>query len=152
MNTIVTFETAKLLKEKGFDLPCIYCYDKCNMLSTYSTVFKPLNYNTSGYLKSAPTIEKVVLWLYEKHGIWISVAPRFNNDNSLWFVYESLILSTNTIKTLNNNLFKGHFNEMFKSPTEAYSSAILYTLNNLMQKVELMQCKYCVCAIATLPM
>ena len=131
MNKSVNFDIAKLLKDKGCDIQSAFVY-KTENNKTFVLIpsgLNPMDGLFSTY--SAPKIAKVVMWLYEKHGIWISVAPRFNNDNSLWFVYESLILSTNNMTTLNDNLFKGHFNEMFETPTEAYSAAILYTLNSL---------------------
>ena len=121
MNTIVTFETAKLLKEKGFDLLCIYCYDKFDMLSTYSTVFKPLNYNTSGYLKSAPPIGDAIMWLYKKHGIWI-----FINQSTARLGFIAQVQRLNALGQ--DPIFvNGRYNE----PTEAYSAAILYALNKL---------------------
>ena len=48
MNKEVNFEIAKLLKEKGFRL-------------------------LPDFKSSYPTIAEVVMWLYEKHGVWISV-------------------------------------------------------------------------------
>ena len=62
---------------------------------------------------SAPTIAEVVIWLYEKHGIWIYAKRGYGWE----FVIEKA-------ETLNND---GTFN----TPTEAYSAAILYTLNSL---------------------
>ena len=120
MNTQVDFTTAKLLKEKGFDEPTLLCYDKCDMLASYvETVFKPKNYNTSGYVRSAPTISEVVMWLYEKHGIWISVKKEWDDGECLGF--EAIVdYNDGLINTVSYN-----------SPTEAYSQAIIYTLKNL---------------------
>lgn len=54
MNTYVSFELAKLLKEKGFDEPCVNLY-----------------YNPERCKK--PTIAEAVMWLYEKHGVLVEV-------------------------------------------------------------------------------
>ena len=62
-------------------------------------------------LCSAPTIAEVVMWLYEKHGDWISVV-KFEKYSSCTFRH--------------NCLFKE-----YNSPTEAYEAAIEYTLKNL---------------------
>lgn len=118
MNTIVSFEVAELLKEKGFNESTIKCYDRCEMLSSYvNNVFKPKNYNTSGYIVSAPTIAEVVMWLYEKHGIWIEVIETDLFDK---FFFQ--------IKRKDNTRLK---NGDYNSPTEAYESAIKYVLTNL---------------------
>lgn len=129
----VPFEIAKLLKEKGFDEHTICGYNGAYEpyhLSLIEFADSQRNSELINLVYSAPTISDVVDWVYEKHGIWISVAPRFYNDGSLWFVYESLDISKNDIESLNNNLFQGIF-EMYKSPSEAYLVGIEYTLNNL---------------------
>ena len=130
MNTPVSFELALTLKEKGFDKPCISCYDKCDMLSSYvENVFEPKNYNTSSFVKSAPTIAEVVMWLYEKHGIWITVYTMDKwsangNDREQLFDYSLKQMKLGLIDIPKKP-------EEFNSPTEAYEKAIKYALNNL---------------------
>lgn len=130
MNTLINFELAKLLKEKGFDEPTLLCYDKCDMLASYAeTVFKPKNYNTSGYVKSAPTIAEVIMWLYEKHGIWIysyKVEP-FVYEDIPYPKYVWISKCDEKFVDTDNGLAVNHYN----SPIEAYEAAIEYTLNNL---------------------
>ena len=128
MNTLINFELAKLLKEKGFDEPTLLCYDKCDMLASYAeTVFKPKNYNTSGYVKSAPTIAEVIMWLYEKDGIWVRVTPIPYSDNLTHWRWEHMSTNYST-----RNL-KWKKEQDYMSPTEAYEAAIEYTLNNLIK-------------------
>ena len=108
MNTPVSFQMAELLKEKGFDkpLPSI-CYIKEEYNYTSTMVYEVLDMNFEYILR--PTIAEVVMWLYEKHGIWIGV---YDLDDT--------------------TIFRHCFSNIdFNSPTEAYSSAIEYTLNNL---------------------
>lgn len=115
MNTPVNFEIAKLLKEKGFDNPCENRYNELGELTAtkLGMNMQPNNYSDS---YSAPTIAETVMWLYEKHGIWISVDPE--NDTDTWF------------HTVSHNKSETVFGD-YTSPTEAYEAAIEYVLNNL---------------------
>jgi hypothetical protein len=103
MNTPVSFEIAKLLKEKGFD-----------------GIEIDYGLNQILNLKPAPTIAEVVMWLYEKHGIWISPQPNEPYIDNDWCF--------TVFKDLKNN---GSL-EGYNSPTEAYEAAINYVLLNLM--------------------
>ena len=105
MTTPVSFEIAKLLKDKGFDENCIAYYDEANLFdvryyidSLNSFAVQTINRNNHGtasinnsYIKTnyfftsidnevfdvytAPTIAEVVMWLYEKHSLWILPLP-----------------------------------------------------------------------------
>jgi len=94
MNTSVSFEIDKLLLSKNIDMPV------------------------------NPTIADVVMRLYEKHGIWISVDV-INNR----FKYIILQIEGIVSKTFGNEIRCSSFNN--NSPKEAYEAAIIYTLNNL---------------------
>lgn len=78
-NFFVPYEIASKLKEIGFEVPCLACYDKLNMLATYSTLFEPKNYNSSGYCCSAPTYQQVVDWLREVKNIHIHMMVNPND-------------------------------------------------------------------------
>jgi len=84
----VDFSTAKLLKEKGFKERTLCYYFKNNLEEPYlengsstDVEFRVdledlYDYHNNEYLKercSAPTIAEVVDWLFEIHGIWVSV-------------------------------------------------------------------------------
>ena len=76
----ISLELSKIAKEKGFKEPCLACYDKCDMLSTYSgSLFKPKNYNNSGYCKSAPLYDEIIDWFNIKHNIDIVVMPKYKD-------------------------------------------------------------------------
>ena len=67
---------------------------------------------------AAPTIADVIMWLYEKHEIWI---------------YPILILENRKF-VINIDKIEPKFQwqlELFDSPTKAYEAAILYVLENL---------------------
>ena len=143
MTTPITFELAKLLKEKEFDKPTysFYVIDE----SEYGEISEFITNPNDNYpalddnslfdtLASAPTIAEVVMWLYEKHGIWISVdwMTRKKPFNSGFYCHlrgTSKPLNQDNFFVINDTLDPGY--EVFNSPTEAYLAAIEYILNNL---------------------
>lgn len=128
MNTLVNFEIAKLLQENGFEgkKSPLWYYKDGTLHKTSTSGYKGLKcWNTwdatQGVRWDAPTIAEVVMWLYEKYGIWISVTKDWDVGKCLGF--ESII-DTND----------GFINtETYNSPTEAYEAAITYCLENLIQ-------------------
>lgn len=77
-NQFVSFEIAKQLKDLGFDKPCLFMYDKCEMFSTNlnsNQRFSGVNYNSSGYCCSAPLYQQVEEWLTKKYDIIIFITP-----------------------------------------------------------------------------
>ena len=124
MNTPVSFEIAKLLKEKGFDLPCNNYTSQRDgdYFSNEKQTISYKNYNEITNIYSRPTIAEVVMWLYEKHGIWISVDIILN----LYFKYNINKSDGSYIEDLSPYIV-----ERFKNPTEAYSQAVEYVLKNL---------------------
>lgn len=141
MNTIVTFENAKSLKEKGFDDLCTAYYNqalfegknpdwegvfpKFTVFKRHDTHFnsKPI-INDQWFDCSAPTISEVVMWLYEKHGIWVVV--NISIDNTWYFEFFNLKDKRNAEIEVRYEIAGRH-----KSPEEAYQEAIKYTLENL---------------------
>ena len=109
MNTPVSFELAKLLKEKGIIFQTKEYYSSDTKVTSVS-------YNEF----AAPTIADVVMWLYEKHEIWISVEPPFPRRIVLWEYY---------IQKANHRTSLGQ-NSGYNTPIEAYEAAIKYTLEN----------------------
>lgn len=60
----ISFEVAKLLKEKGFDEPCIVKYRPDGSIGFWST---------EGL--DAPTHQMIMKWLREVHNIFIYIEP-----------------------------------------------------------------------------
>lgn len=132
MNNLVNFETAKILKAKGFNLKVINFYnyerlsclsDKDRQLNDGLVNYNPINWNsTKEHYTSAPSIAEVVMWLFEKHNVWIQVHRWTNQpvDDEIWI-----------------NCFAAYVNgdnmdaAIFKTPAAAYEAAIEYTLKNL---------------------
>lgn len=140
MTTPVTFELAKLLKEKGIIIKPLFLKHETDYVEGYdwdiedeedSLKVREFQFedNICSHLYLAPTISEVVMWLYEKYGIWI-----VNNwqDGSKTFIYEIIDITSyeNTIKIQEQN-YKDVGEAEYNSPAEAYSAAIEYTLNNL---------------------
>lgn len=124
MTTHVNFSTAKLLKEKEFQEPCsrYYIVDFQNFKADgvlYNCGIPVIRRKNQPHLCNAPIIAEVVMWLYEKHGIWIEV-----NLGDYGFYWTVMSKDKNIIA-------ESKYRNVFNSPTETYETAILYTLNNL---------------------
>jgi hypothetical protein len=113
----VDFNTAKLLKDKGFGTP----YKQMG----YTTKFYNGNTKTmlafgrtgkSTNLIPAPEQHQVVEWLRVNHGIWICVNKSKDAEDNGWFHYYV------------DNKWSA---KLYDTPQEAYSAAIDYILNNL---------------------
>lgn len=127
MNTPVSFEIAKLLKEKGYDETTQLIYMTNH---TSEVLFENINglkhSDGNNPFCSAPTIAEVVMWLYEKYGIWLKIGlyTHLGNVSKFQFTIETKKhKSINSIVQLNTN--------PYKSLQKAYEAAITHTLNNL---------------------
>ena len=98
MNTPVSFELAKLLKEKGFDGNYFHYWNMVNHSGEWKVDTSIWEY-TDNYIE-APTIAEVVMWLYEKHGIWIYPLP-IDDDMKLW---QARIIKGEPFNKLSNTL------------------------------------------------
>lgn len=125
MTTPVTFELAKLLKEKGFDSATNTHYwleDELNPEVVYSKTPRQGFFKEYGGSLLAPTTSEVVMWLYEKHDIWVVVNVDIQNR---WYFELFNLKDKRNAEILTDDEY------WFNSPTEAYEAAIEYTLNNL---------------------
>lgn len=163
MIKFVNFEISKLLKEKGYSWECKDFYRKGkhdkNFFLTTGVDYDSdrdciwdwnLNGGKSGMLSktipypnesdakyySAPVIGEVVMWLHEKHEIWITV--NYNPNHKIWdYNYDNVNWTkeefNNKLKQDIDKIINNTFNpkDKFDSPTEAYEAAIEYVLKNL---------------------
>lgn len=121
---IVSFNLAKLLKEKGFDEITNLIYMTNH---TTEVLFENINQlkhsDGNNPFCSAPTIEEVVMWLYENYSIWISC----NHYGGLNFpnmsFYYTISGQTKDGQPIRSNVYD--------SPTEAYEAAILFCLEKI---------------------
>ena len=125
MNKEVNFEIAKLLKDKEFMDKNMYgevrlsqpkFYDNHGIIHSIKDAFEKTELNLRECY-NAPTIVEVVMWLYEKHGIWIYIRQGYKWE---WY-----------IETVANHPELKYNDGLEDSPTEAYEEAIIYTLENL---------------------
>lgn len=127
----VSFETAKLLKNKGFDETgrafwkvwnnhTILCSCSTYHLFEYCDNSMLEQYNDGEELNiAAPTLQMVMKWLREVHGLYITITHRFshNADNDVCFGYYV-------------NIYTAQDGEWLKYE-EACEAAIKYCLENL---------------------
>jgi hypothetical protein len=114
---LITFETAKVAKEKGFNIPCFDYYNP-----KYNTTFKGVEYDSDGYIEwdwnnnstskiaspypnveikgqcSAPTQSLLQKWLREKHSIHILMNVGMNNGVIQFFYCNVFIFGKNLYK------------------------------------------------------
>lgn len=135
MNTPVNFELAKLLKEKGYNkrTPMVWLFSLGE--AHLRKIHLSLELNDAEY--NAPTIAEVIMWIYEKHNIWIysfnedCVEKTFGYNISLLDEEEKELYSFDRVA---KSIYSGVDGTRFKSPTEAYEAAIQYCLNNLINQ------------------
>lgn len=111
MNTLITPETKQLLFDKGWRYELSTSYDTELGGIRVNHSLGEQRWNEGKNLTYVDiTIADVVMWLYEKHGIWVSV---YSIDDS--------------------TIFRHCFSNIdFNSPTEAYTAGIKYCLANLL--------------------
>lgn len=116
----VSFELAKLLKEKKYDKLCkSYYYNNGTDVLEPTTLTH--NNNLANSCCVAPTIAEVIDWVLEKYGIWISVSCDCGNDNLFYSkIFSTEIGIDRCIETIKNK----------DTPLEAYEEAIKYVLLN----------------------
>lgn len=119
----VSLETAKLLKEKGFDEKCFGLYGPEFM----EALFKLNNTQASRVENSysAPTLQMTMKWLREVYRIEIHILlSGLNADNSRKYMFD--IFSSDI-----NRDFDSVQKDGFDSYEEACEAAIKYCLENL---------------------
>lgn len=97
----VSFETAKLLKEKGFDEYCKSVYhvgSVCSVASLgyhdnegYGAVIDEKQNSDFGKYDnaiSAPTLQMAMKWLREVHGLFIRITEDITGNVFEWSVYQ----------------------------------------------------------------
>jgi len=125
----VSFEIAKLLKEKGFNESC-HCYytDKGKFVDMAWNLWE--KYNTNSELNefsfcSAPTLQITMKWLREVHNICIIIEPRaYNYINEKYSSYIASLWQ-------GDNYYDNIKSKDHQTYEEAIEAALKYTLENL---------------------
>ena len=134
---VVGFLNAKLLKEKGFGVPCSKAFDFNGQIEEggfregNSWQLRTFDYNTTlNYACSAPTQQLVIDWIRINFGIHISVDIAGNNsyygEQNGKYMY--CISEIKKGKSLENSWT---YQILFNTPEEVKETAINYVLNNL---------------------
>ncbi len=135
----VTFEQAKLLKEKGFikENGCACREGWVNYLQSFTGATGEPE-NDSGYvldtLGNSHLIERpeqwqVVEWLRIEHDIWVSIQNQKPRNELRFEAYVSRVLQPPY--NINGLWQYLHLTDLFSTPQEAYSAAFNYVLKEL---------------------
>lgn len=124
----VSFETAKLLKEKEFDCECRDCYNIDGHF--YSEDFKSNWNNSKGELTlfSAPTLQLTMKWLREVHNLHCAVDYDFVLG---WYCQITNLKETVKYDYEEMKHYHPDKNNGFSSSEQAYEESIKYCLENL---------------------
>ena len=118
----VSFEVAKLLKEKGFNEKCLASYWTDGSLTQSSGITNSI---TSNLVTAAPTHQFACAWLREK-GFTFIISPQWAEGdmrNPCRWYWEIRGLKDNTVDVYSQPLCDSY--------EEAVEAALLYVLNNL---------------------
>ena len=86
----VSFETAKLLKENGFNQPCKAIYSPKGVVRHFLKE-EVYSHSLKGYKKLCPTLQMAMKWLREDKKILISIFCHI--DKGYWFCIQHFINS-----------------------------------------------------------
>ena len=124
-----SFEVAKLLKEKGFDVPVNYEYHYKITIPQFHRKkhnFNGIEYsNCSSEWYSAPTHQMAMKWLRKEHNILLFLLPAQENGKLVYLV---------EVWTWNEEegIYESTYAPMpRKEPEQAVEAAIKYCLKNL---------------------
>ena len=138
---IVSFETAILLKEKGFNEPCSYYYedDELYKLCYYQgngTGFvrnsSPINDRLSceEMQCTAPTQSLAQKWLRETRNITFNANPH-SNDGKIIYVVTIKVISSNKYIDFNVMMDTSNKATMFDTYEDAIESGLKYCLKSI---------------------
>ena len=126
----VSFETAKLLKEKGFDCACKVWYSEYTSQFFGGKKYTSIEFDDHNrfdenykFICYAPTLQMAMKWLREVYGIYPDIAVEEIDDNTTFFRVDGIYLKQKKMWDKYNNLFKTY--------EEACEEAIKYCLENL---------------------
>lgn len=122
----VPFETARLLKQKGFNVPVRTFFNPKYRGEKVSNDTALINYNTDpedgGMLYSAPTLQMAMKWLRKVHGLFINLFIYEYGEGKVAFEIEK-IPSAETVKE----------DYEYATYEEAAEAAIKYCLTNIIK-------------------
>ena len=138
---IVSFETAMLLKEKGFNEPCSYYYENNDLykLAYYhgeGTGFVRNNSPIDGRFLcekmqcTAPTQSLAQKWLRETRNITFNANPH-SNDGKIIYVVTIKVISSNKYIDFNVMMDTSNKATMFDTYEDAIEAGLKYCLKSI---------------------
>lgn len=118
----VSFETAKLLKEKGFNEECFALYNPDGVLIQSGIRLNNIQVGRVKGSYSAPTQQTAMRWLREAHNIHIDIC---SNWDAIHWLYQVFIITPRTAR--NSYVDK----ILYTSYEQAVETNIKYCLENL---------------------
>ena len=126
----VSFETAKLLKEKGFNESCYQKYDNEGYLSFNHVGYINNEKSCDDFCALAPTQQMAMRWLREEYKLAINIRIACKKTISYVFdIWDFEIIHPNKFVGGTIDLREQQFD--FKSYEQAAEAAIKYCLENL---------------------
>lgn len=120
----VPYELAKLLKEKGFDVPCNFCTSLNDEDKNLAFCSNPRNFNAHGRYINRPTYQMVIDWLESKDIIISIIASSCQID--LLYEYEIIKLDKERFGYISQKC-----EDNFSTRWDALEDAIKWCLNNI---------------------
>ena len=127
----VSFETAKLLKEKGFDEKCFQYWHEDDNELVHSQSMHPIQNvsNPCFFGPAAPTLHVAMKWLRENHNLYVTSVPNGIGEDVFYMgIYRKYDYGWTYIS---DGLDEEYKEAEFSSPEEACEAAIKYCLENL---------------------
>jgi hypothetical protein len=125
----VSFETAKLAKEKGFNLKCGVRYDEENTLTTTKL---GMNSYPNNFVNSyaAPTQSLLQKWLRETHNIYVEIfTAKYAWNSKVGFYYH-----VRTIKSKHDDSYHNYRTKFVGTYEEALERGLELALNCIKNK------------------
>ena len=138
---IVSFETAMLLKEKGFNEPCSHYYEDNELYKLYhyqgdGTGFSRNNSPINDRLSceemqcAAPTQSLAQKWLRETRNITFNANPH-SNDGKIIYVVTIKVISSNKYIDFNVMMDTSNKATMFDNYEDAIEAGLKYCLKSI---------------------
>lgn len=124
----VSFNIAKLLKEKGFNVYVRSFYDADDMPAQHNEALWDWNLNKENYRFSAPTLQIAMKWLREVHHYYIQVMLDSWALGSHTGYYVVIQKTDSDFEMMLHDVRERVF---YDTPEEAAEDAIMYILENL---------------------
>lgn len=121
----VSFKTAKLLQEKGFELNSSKCYNENGESKTVALTARKLLHKEKVFYPR-PELWVVQEWILYKHNLWIAISNCNSAEKGFGWCYDIHRMPCGILKLWKQG------DEIFDSPSFALEQGIVYCLNHLL--------------------